>query len=311
LPLHFQENLKMKKHSQKESNSKNQKPAGRLSPALESRIKKVARDPVLVSKLLNNSKRLGRMPEPKLGLDLHETLHNFMKSFGEYIAEGRMYQGRQFEASMIRSQIWNFAQDPASGMNSYEFNDEFADYSCLDRGGFSDLELISAKIPAMLKSLARKGRDNEKFTIYLWTDVPAFNSLNGNTGQWLESDSARYGTFQLLKRDGILDVSVAHENVHFLKPMDKVKAMIENDVWLFIDDKPSTAAMVSEVGRVCLIPRHEFNRGYENVPRIVYLDSIEQMENAVRLFFNEIKQVLKENEAVTGKLLPAMPNGLF
>ncbi len=265
---------------------------------LARKIRRAARDPVLLDIVTSNCIRTGELPAPEAALDAHETLFDFLGSFSEYIAEGRKHQNLPFDGIAASKRIWNFNCDPKSGITPYEFTDEFMDYSCLDRGGFSDLSLISKKIPGMLNRLHKGGRGKQRFMLHLWTDVPAFSSVHPNTGAWLESDSARYGTYKLV-RDNKLPI--AHEHIEFLNPNEKVQSMRKRGILVLVDDKDSTAMKVQEIGRVCFVPKHSFN-GKVSDPRVVYLDSIDQLEFALRTFYVELYKALKQRESVTGPL---------
>lgn len=160
------------------------------------------------------------------------------------------------------------------------------------------MPLISPKIPGMLHRLHKGARNKPRFTLHLWTDVPAFNTIHPNTGAWLEADDARFGTYKLVEKHGL---PIAHDNIEFYNPNEKVANMRRKGVLLLVDDRDATAMKVQETGRVCFVPKHPFN-GKVNDPRVVYLDSIDQLEFAVRTFFNELYKALKEREAITGPL---------
>lgn len=265
---------------------------------LAGKIKRAARNDVLLDIVMSNCIRTGEFPSPEVALDAHETLFHFVDPFCEYVADGRKSQNFRFDKVVQQKRIWNFSCDPSNDLTPYEFAEDFMDFSCLDRGGFSDLPIISNKIPGMLNRLHRGGRGYPRFTLHLWTDVPSFSSVHPNTGAWLESDSARFGTYKLV-RDHKLPI--AHERIEFYNPNQKVENMRGKGILVLVDDKDSTALKVQEIGRVCFVPKHPFN-GKVNDPRVVYLDSIDQLEFAVRTFFNELYQALKERETVTGPL---------
>lgn len=290
-------------------NNKNQKTkAGRTTQVstsrnaqqekLAKRVKRAARNEVLLDIVISNCQRTGELPSPEVALDCHETLFSFLDPYCEYIAERRKSQNLPFDKVTQMKRIWNFNCDPQSDLTPAEFGYEFMDFSCLDRGGFSDLPLLSSKVPGMLKRLYQGGRDKLRFTLHLWTDVPAFSAIHPTTGSWLESDSARYGTYKLIRDHGL---PIAFENISFYNPNEKVANMRKKGVLLLVDDKDSTAMKVQEIGRVCFVPKHPFN-GKVNDPRVVYLDSIDQLEFAVRTFYSELYRALKEREAITGPL---------
>lgn len=265
---------------------------------LAKKIKRAARDEVLLEIVISNCLRTGELPSPEAALDCHETLFSFLGPYCEYVADRRKSQNLPFDKVLQAKRIWNFNCDPLNDLTPNEFGDEFMDFSCLDRGGFSDLPLISNRVPGMLKRLYQGGRGKPRVTLHLWTDVPAFNSIHPSTGAWLESDSARFGTYKLVRNHGL---PIAYENIEFYNPNEKVANMRKKGVFLLVDDKDSTAMKVQEIGRVCFVPKHAFN-GKVNDPRVVYLDSIDQLEFAVRTFYTELYRALKEREAITGPL---------
>jgi len=265
---------------------------------LAKKIKRAARNEVLLDIVISNCKRTGELPSPEVALDAHETLFHFVEAFCDYVADRRKSQNLSFDKLIQSKRIWNFNCDPESDLTPTEFGDEFMDFSCLDRGGFSDLPLISQKIPGMLNRLYKGGNGKPRFTLHLWTDVPAFNTVHPNTGAWLEADDARFGTYELVQAHGL---PIAHDHIEFFNPAEKVANMRKKGVLLLVDDRDATAMKVQETGRVCFVPKHPFN-GKVNDPRVVYLDSIDQLEFAVRTFFTELYRALKEHEAITGPL---------
>jgi hypothetical protein len=182
----------------------------------------------------------------KVVFDLHGPILDWSNAFCEVAS--RMY-GVDLSAATVR--YYSMAFDSQFPLTPEQFNQVFATFARLGRGGYGALEPRPG-IVETFKQIQAAGIATE-----IWTWVPGAAEHDHNTLKAFGTGIAQSATYELIESLGLVDN--VKRRVRFISPTSKVPTMTEEHAPLIIEDNPVTAVHASSTGHACILTPEPYN----------------------------------------------------
>jgi hypothetical protein len=182
----------------------------------------------------------------KVIFDLHGPILDWASAFCDVAAS--LY-GVKLDAAAVR--YYNMAFDSQFPLTPEQFNNVFATFARLGRGGYGSLEARPG-IKETFKQIQAAGIVTE-----IWTWVPGAAEHNHETLKAFGTGIAQSATYELIERLGLVDN--VQRRVRFISPNSKVPTMMEEHAPLIIEDNPVTAVHASSTGHACILTPEPYN----------------------------------------------------
>jgi len=211
----------------------------------------------------------------KVVFDLHGPILDWAEAFCEVAAS--LY-GVDLKPAAVR--YYSMAFDNEFPLTPEQFNNVFATFARLGRGGYGDLKPRPG-IQETFKQIQAAGIATE-----IWTWVPGAAEHNHDTLKAFGTGIAQAQTYELIEKLGLVDN--VKRRVRFISPTSKVPQMTEEHAPLIIEDNPVTAVHASSTGHACILTPEPYNV-HTSDSGILRLNDHSELAAAVIDFFAKLE----------------------
>lgn len=212
----------------------------------------------------------------KVVFDLHGPILDWAKAFCE-VAEN-LY-GVNLDAAAVR--YYSMAYDSSFPLTPAQFNQVFATFARLGRGGYGSLEARPG-IAETFKQIQAAG-----IAVEIWTWVPGAAEHDHETWKSFGTGIAQSATYELIERLGLVDD--VKRRVRFISPTHKVPEMLEAHIPLIVEDNPVTAVHASSSGNACILTPEPYNE-HTSDSGILRLNDHTEIATVVIDFFAKLEK---------------------
>ena len=182
----------------------------------------------------------------KVVFDLHGPILDWATPFCDVAA--RLYN---VELKPEQVRFYSMAYDSSFPLTPEQFNNVFATFARLAKGGYGDLPVRPGIVEA-IKQIRAAG-----IAVEIWTWVPGAAEHNHDTLKSFGTGIAQSATYELLEKHGVVDN--VKRRVRFISPNAKVPTMLEEHAPLIIEDNPVTAVHAASSGLACVLTPESYN----------------------------------------------------